>query len=90
MKKFILLISFFTPIILYCQNTHDISFRITDSVVIKKNYPYATKINLKISVPELGEVEDITQFQEVILQVQYIYSILDLKKNKLCVSIILC
>jgi len=52
MKKIVLLVLLATPAIMYCQNTHEISFRITDSVIVKKDYPYATKINLEISVPD--------------------------------------
>jgi len=52
MRKTILLIFLLHFTILYCQNTQDIFFKITDSVIKKRDYPYATKINLEISVPD--------------------------------------
>jgi hypothetical protein len=52
MKKIILLIIMFIPAIFYCQNTHEIIFRITDPVVIKKEYPNATKVNAEIIVQD--------------------------------------
>ena len=50
MKKTTILLFLFIPVIIYCQNTHEINFRITDTVIIKKNYPYATKVNVEINV----------------------------------------
>ena len=55
MKKTTILLCLFLPAIIYCQNTHEINFRITDTVIIKKNYPYATKVNLEVSVPDFQE-----------------------------------
>lgn len=39
----------------YCQNTHEIIFRITDPVVIKKEYPNATKVHAEITVQDLQD-----------------------------------
>jgi len=52
MKKPFLLIFLLLPAIIYSQNSYEFFFRITDSVIVKKDYPYATKINLEISVPD--------------------------------------
>jgi len=52
MKKIIILLLLFTSATVYSQQTHEINFRIIDSVVIKKEYPYATKINLEINVSD--------------------------------------
>jgi len=40
----------FTTIAVSSQNTHEINFIITDTLVIGKNYPYATKVNVEINV----------------------------------------
>ena len=55
MKKIIFLILILTPAIIYSQSKSEIIFRITDSVVVKKSYPYATKINLEISVSDFQD-----------------------------------
>ncbi|MDR2972275.1 MAG: hypothetical protein LBU83_10155 [Bacteroidales bacterium] len=55
MKKIFLFLFLLVPAIIYCQNTHEIHFKITDSVVVKKEYPYATKINLEINVPNFQD-----------------------------------
>jgi len=48
MKKKIFLIFFCAPIIIFCQNPFMFDFKITDSVIIKKKHPYATKVNIEI------------------------------------------
>jgi len=55
MKKIILLILILTPAIIYSQSKSEIIFKIIDSVIVKKNCPYATKINLEISVPDFQD-----------------------------------
>jgi len=51
MKKQILLIFFCVPFVIFCQSPFEIDFKITDTLLIKKNYPYATKINVEIIFP---------------------------------------
>ena len=51
MKTYIISLFLFLPIIIYGQNSHEIFMSITDTVIIKKDYPYATKVNVKINVP---------------------------------------
>ena len=46
---------FFIYSAIYCQNTHEINFRITDSEVVLKQYPNATKINAEIIVQDLPD-----------------------------------
>jgi len=78
MKKTTLLLFLLVPIIIYCQNTHEINFKITDSVVIKKDYPYATKINLEINIPDFQEAFFLYYFDKCVrsyaLSEQYILS----------------
>ena len=56
---------------MYCQNTHDIIFRITDSVVIKKSYPYATKINLEISVSDWQDMFFLYYFHKCVASYEW-------------------
>jgi hypothetical protein len=50
MKKKIFIILFCVPAIIFCQNSFNIDLKITDTLIIKKQHPYATKINLDISI----------------------------------------
>ena len=54
MKKMIISL-LLLPVILYCQNAYDLNLIITDSVIVKKNYPYATKVNVEINTPNFQE-----------------------------------
>ena len=56
MKKATILLFLLIPVIIFCQNTHNINFKIIDSVVVKKRYPYATKVNLEVSVSDFQNV----------------------------------
>ncbi|MDR0206750.1 MAG: hypothetical protein LBI45_05795 [Bacteroidales bacterium] len=55
MKIYIFIIIFCIHATIYCQNTHEIIFIITDSVVVKKEYPKATIFNAEIIVQNLQD-----------------------------------
>jgi hypothetical protein len=55
MKNFLFIIIVCIHTISYSQNTHEIIFRITDSVIILKEYPKATKFNAEIIVQNLQD-----------------------------------
>ena len=55
MKKKIFIIFFCVPIILFCQNPFRIDIKIADSLVVKKKYPSATKINVEINFPDFHD-----------------------------------
>jgi hypothetical protein len=66
MKKISIFLFLFLPAINYGQNTYTIIFKITDSVVLKKNYPYATKVNLEINVPGFQETLFLYRFNKCV------------------------
>jgi len=61
-----LIFLFFVATTAIAQNTHEINFRIVDSVIIKKNYPYATKVNLEISVQDFQNKIFLYQFDKCV------------------------
>lgn len=40
------------PTHLFAQNTHEVNLRISDTSIVGKNYPYATKVNLEINITD--------------------------------------
>jgi hypothetical protein len=55
MKNFIFTLFIFIHATVYSQNTHEIVFNISDSVIILKEYPNVTKVNAEISVQDLQD-----------------------------------
>jgi len=55
MKKKIFIIFFCVPLIIFCQNPYIIDLKITDTLVIKKKYPYATKVNIEINFTDFQD-----------------------------------
>ena len=62
----------------YCQNTHEIIFTITNPLVIKKQYPNATKVNVEIFVQDLQDSLFLYYFNQY---VNPSYSISDWKRE---------
>ena len=64
--KLIIIVLLFIPIIIFGQNSHEVYLTITDTVIIKNNYPYATKVNLEINAPDLQDTYILYSFRKCV------------------------
>ena len=81
MKINIILLLLFMSITILGQNTFDINLKITDTIIVKKKYPYATKINVEIDISDFKDTLFLYHFNKYVSPAFFISDLKPLDTN---------